>query len=53
MIKDLFQQVRKKVPGLFKEELEGKIIREVVTLRPKTYAYLMDDGSNHKKAKGT
>ena len=26
---------------------------EVVALRPKTYAYLMDDGSNHKKAKGT
>ena len=26
---------------------------EVVALRPKTCAYLMDDGSNHKKAKGT
>ena len=26
---------------------------EVVALRPKTYAYLMDDGGNHKKAKGT
>ena len=26
---------------------------EVVVLRPKTYAHLMDDGSNHKKAKGT
>ena len=26
---------------------------EVVALRPKTYAYLMDDGSDHKKAKGT
>ena len=26
---------------------------EVVALRSKTYAYLMDDGSNHKKAKGT
>ena len=43
----------KKVPGLFKDELEGKIITEVVALRPKTYAYLMDDGSDHKKAKGT
>ena len=30
-----------------------KIIIEVFALRPKTYAYLMDDGSNHKKAKGT
>ena len=43
----------KKVPGLFKDELGGKIITEVVALRPKTYAYLMDDGTNHKKAKGT
>ena len=43
----------KKVPGLFKDELGGKIITEVVALRPKTYAYLTDDGSNHKKAKGT
>ena len=42
----------KKVPGLFKDELGGKIITEVVALRPKTCAYLMDDGSNYKKAKG-
>ena len=40
----------KKVPGLFKDELGGKIITEVVALRPKTYACLMDDD---KKAKGT
>ena len=26
---------------------------EVVALRPGTWAYLMDDGSEHKKAKGT
>ena len=26
---------------------------EVVALRPKTWAYLMDDGSDKKKAKGT
>ena len=26
---------------------------EVVALRPKAYAYLDDDGNNHKKAKGT
>ena len=42
----------KKVPGLFKDELGGKIITAVVVLRPKTYAYLMDDGRDHKKAKG-
>ena len=43
----------KKVPRLFKDEAEGNIITEVVALRPKTYPYLMDDGSDHKKAKGT
>ena len=43
----------KKVPDLFKDELGGKIIIEVVVLRPKTHTYLTDDGSNHKKAKGT
>ena len=43
----------KKVPGLFKDELGGKIITEVVALRPKAYAYLDDDGSEHKKSKGT
>ena len=42
----------KKVPGLFKDELGGKIMTEVVALRPKAYAYLDDDGNNHKKAKG-
>ena len=42
----------KKVPGLFKDELGGKIITAVVVLRPKTYAYLMDDRRDHKKAKG-
>ena len=26
---------------------------EIVALRPKTYVMLMDDCSNHKKAKGT
>ena len=43
----------KKVARLFKDELGGKIITEVVALRPKTYTYLTDDGSDHKKAKGT
>ena len=39
--------------GLFKDELGGKIMVELVRLRAKTYAYLMDDDSEHKKAKGT
>ena len=41
------------MPGFFKDELGEKIIVEVAALRPKTWAYLMDDGSEHKKAKGT
>ena len=36
-----------------KDELGGKIITEFVTLRPKTYSYLKDDGKEDKKAKGT
>ena len=41
----------KKVIGLMKDELGGKIMTEFVGLRPKTYAYLIDD-SEVKKAKG-
>ena len=43
----------KKVIGLMKYELGGKIITEFVTLRPKTYSYLTDDCKEDKKAKGT
>ena len=43
----------KKVIGLMKDELGGKIITEFVTLRPKTYSYLTDNCKEHKKAKGT
>ena len=43
----------KKVPGLFKDELGGRIIIEFVAPRPKTYSYLDDDNSDHKKAEGT
>ena len=43
----------KKFIGLMKDELGGKIITEFVTLRPKTYSYLTDDGKEDKKAKGT
>ena len=43
----------KKVIGLFKDELGGKIIIEFVALRAKAYAYSMEDDSKHKKAKGT
>ena len=43
----------KKVIGLMKDELGGKVITEFVTLRPKTYSFLTDDGKEDKKAKGT
>ena len=43
----------KKVIGLMKDELGGKIITEFVTLRHKTYSFLTDDGKEDKKAKGT
>ena len=43
----------KKIIGLFKDKLGGKIMIEFVGFRAKTYAYLMDDNSEYKKAKGT
>ena len=43
----------KKVIGLLKDELEGRIMKEFCALRAKTYSYLMDDNSEIKKSKGT
>ena len=43
----------KKVIGLMKDELGGKIMKECIGLRPKCYSYLTDDGNVDKKAKGT
>ena len=43
----------KKVIGLMKDDLGGKIIAEFITLRPKTYWFLTDYGKKDKKAKGT
>ena len=45
--------INKKVIGMFKDELGGKIMKEFCALRAKTYAYLMDDYSAIKKSKGT
>ena len=43
--------MNKKVIGMFKDELGGKIMKEFCAPRAKTYAYLMDDDSEKKKAK--
>ena len=45
--------MNKTVISRFKDELEVKVMKEFVVLRAKTYAYLMDDDTKHKKAKGT
>ena len=37
----------KKLAGLFKDELGGKIITEFAALRAKAYSYLHDDGNEH------
>ena len=43
----------KKVLGLFKDELGGKIMKLFAPVRAETWAHIMDDDSEKKKAKGT
>ena len=42
-----------KVIGSLKDKLDEKIMTKFVCLGAKTYGYLIDDGSEDKKAKGT
>ena len=47
------KEKNKKVLGLMKGELGGKIIKEFVGLRAKTYSYLRDNIDEDRKVKGT
>ena len=51
--RSLRKEKNKKVIGLMKDELGGKIMKKFVELRAKAYSYLIDDGSEDKKTKGT
>ena len=44
--------INKKVLGMFKDELGGKIMTAVVAVTAKAYAFKNEDGSEYKKAKG-
>ena len=44
---------KKKVIGMFKDELGGKVMTEFCALRAKAYACKLDDDTEKKKAKGT
>ena len=49
---DNYQKVKiRKLIGLMKDELGGKIVAEFVARRPKPYSYLMDDRNSDKKLK--
>ena len=50
--KPLLMGGNRKVIGMFKDELGGKIMKEFCAVRAKTYTYLMDDDSKKKKAEG-
>ena len=53
LVISLFKGENKKVIGLMKDELGGKIMKKIIGLRAKNYSYLIDDGNEDKKANGT
>ena len=49
---NIFDNSNKSVVGKMEDETAGVSIEEFVGLKPKMYSYLVDDNSNHNKAKG-
>ncbi|MBV2113503.1 MAG: hypothetical protein KUF82_21330, partial [Candidatus Thiodiazotropha sp. (ex Ctena orbiculata)] len=49
---DLYSEENKKKIGKFKDELQGKIMNEIVFLRSKAYSFTLTDLSEEKKLKG-
>ena len=43
---------KKKVIGLMKDELGGRIMKKFIGLRAKAYSYLKDNDNEYKKEKG-
>ena len=49
----LRKRKNKKVIGLMKDGLIGKVMTKFLGLRARIYSYLIDEGGEDKKAKGT
>ena len=47
-----YDDSKKLVIGKIKDEAGGVAIEEFVRLKPKIYSFLVDDNSEHKKARG-
>ena len=53
MNRPLSKRKNRKIIWLKKDELGEKVMKEILGLSGKTYSYLIDDESEHKKAKDT